>query len=416
MTIVEINSANYGSTGNIMLYIAKMARERGHVVYTCCPSSRSNRKKKIDNQIWIGSSVSRNLHLLLNSITGFNGCFSIIDTFLFLRKIKRIAPDVIHLHNLHNCYINLRMLFRYIKANHIKVVWTLHDCWAMTGQCPHFTMIQCEKWKTGCHDCKQTNVFPRSKVDRTKTMWKLKRKWFTGVEDLTIVTPSRWLSDIASESYLKEYPTVVINNGIDLSVFTPTPSTFRERYGIATDEKILLGVAHDWGYRKGIDVFIQLAQEIGSQYRIVLVGVEEDILPQLPPNIIAIKRTHNQKELVEIYSAADLFVNPTREENFPTVNLEALACGLPVITFNTGGSPETIDAGTGIVVESNEYSKLKEVLTDPSLTNRLSKESCRTHSKKYAAQDSFKAYIDLFEKMCSSARNASDAGSGRPVF
>lgn len=398
MKIVEINCTNYGSTGNIMLRIAEAARERGHTVYTCCPASRSNRQKQVDHQILIGSILSRNLHLLLNDVTGLNGCFSCIATWLFLRKLKRIRPDVLHLHNLHNCYINLPMLFRYIKRDRVKVVWTLHDCWAMTGQCAGFTRSGCQRWLSGCHDCERIADYPSSAVDRTALMWKLKKRWFTGVEDLTLVTPSRWLAEIVSASYLNAYPALVIHNGIDRSVFKPTQSNFRQRHGIGSEEKMLLGVAHDWHF-KGIDVFVRLAQEIGYPYRIVLVGVEEGMAHTLPAAIVAIRRTQSQAELAEIYSAADYFVNPTREDNFPTVNLEALACGLPVITFRTGGSAEPIDEKSGIVVDYDDYDQLKAVLLDTARLDALSREACRKRSERYSAQDRYREYVELLERI-----------------
>lgn len=232
MKIAEINSCNFGSTGKIMLEIADVAEKDGHTAVVCYPKSRTNAKKQKESDIVIGIRLSRNLHLKLAGITGLNGCFSYFSTLHFLRKLDKFKPDIVHLHNLHNSYINLPLLFNYIKKHNIKTVWTLHDCWAFTGQCPYFTMVKCDKWKTGCHNCPQYGQYPESRVDRTKTMWQLKKKWFTGVKDMTIVTPSQWLADLVNESYLKDYPVRVINNGIDLDVFKPTPSSFREKYGL----------------------------------------------------------------------------------------------------------------------------------------------------------------------------------------
>lgn len=229
MKIVEINSVNVGSTGNIMIQIAETAREKGMEVLTCCPKSRTNVKKNVENQLLFGNRWSRNVHILLAKYTGFQNCFSIVSTFRFLRKVKAYQPDLLHLHNLHGNYINLPILFHYIKKYDIPVLWTLHDCWAFTGQCPYFTMVKCEKWKTGCYNCPQINIYPSSKVDRTKIMWRLKKKWFTGVKNMIIITPSKWLADLVKQSYLKEYPVKVINNGIDLDVFKPTPSDFKEK-------------------------------------------------------------------------------------------------------------------------------------------------------------------------------------------
>lgn len=398
MKLVEINSCNFGSTGNIMLGIAQIARIQGINVYVCVPKSRDNSKKKDHNQIFIGNRILRNLHIHLGQITGYQGCFSIVSTWNFLRKISKIQPDVIHLHNLHGNYINLSMLFQYIKKHDIPVVWTLHDCWSFTGQCPHFTMVKCERWKTGCHDCALYKKYPASRIDRTKQMWKLKKKWFTGVKHMTIVTPSEWLGNLVKESYLKEYPVQVIHNGIDLNVFKPTKSDFRKKYHISDKKYILLGVAFGWGKRKGLDVFIDLADQLDSRFQIVLVGTDESVDKQLPKNIITIHRTQNQKELVEIYAAADLFVNPTREENYPTVNMEAIACGTPVITFNTGGSPEIISSKTGRIVDVDDIKTLeKEILSF--YEKKLDASSdCLNAAKAFDMNDRFKEYIATYEE------------------
>lgn len=397
MKIYEFNSCNYGSTGNIMLQIADAASESGYQVYTCVPKSKSNSKKDCQNQIFIGNRLSRNVHLLLSKWTGLNGCFSVLSTLSFLRKIDRNRPNLIHLHNLHNSYINLPLLFRYIKKYRIPVVWTLHDCWSFTGQCPHFTLVKCDKWKTGCHECPSYREYPHSQVDRTKTMWKLKKKWFIGVENLTIVTPSQWLADLVKQSYLKEYSVKVINNGIDLDVFKPTPSNFREKYNIPENKFILLGVAFGWGRRKGLDVFVELSKHLdGSKYQIVLVGTDDTVDKQLPDNIISIHRTQNQAELAEIYTAADLFVNPTREENYPTVNMESIACGTPVITFRTGGSPEIVSDYTGTVVECDDINGL-EGSTEKLLHNMcLYRLNCLEQRIKFDKKRKYNEYIDVY--------------------
>ena len=395
MRILEINSTNYGSTGNIMLQIADTARSKGHTVITCCPASRDNKKKSIENQWLIGSRFSRNVHLKLFEYTGFNGCFSLLSTFTFLHRLNRFKPDIIHLHNLHNCYINLPMLFKYIKRHKIKTIWTLHDCWSFTGQCPYFDMAKCDKWKNGCHDCPQINVYPASKVDRTRTMWKLKQKWLTGIEDMTIVTPSEWLGSLVQLSFLKEYPLKVINNGIDLTVFKPTNNNLRQSHHLE-GKYILLGVAFGWGKRKGLDVFIKLAQRLDDQFQIVLVGTNDEIDKQLPANIISVHKTSNQQELAEIYSAADLFVNPTREENYPTVNMEAIACGTPVLTFKTGGSPEIPDERTGYVVDVDDIDEIEKQIIRICTDNVFSINDCLKRAQSFDKTTKFNEYVRLY--------------------
>ena len=303
MKLIEINSCNFGSTGNIMLGISEIARKRGIDTYICVPKSRDNSKKSVDGQIFVGNRILRNLHILLGEITGYQGCFSVFSTWNFLRKVSKIQPDIIHLHNLHGNYINLPMLFHYVKKHNIPVVWTLHDCWSFTGQCPYFTMAECERWKTGCHNCTQYKKYPASKVDRTKQLWRLKKKWFTGVPKMTIVTPSGWLGSLARESYLLEYPVEVIHNGIDLNVFKPVKSEFRKKHGISVEKFILLGVAFGWEKRKGLDVFIELAKRLDHRFQIVLVGTDDTVDKQLPANIVSVHRTQNQKELAEIYTS-----------------------------------------------------------------------------------------------------------------
>lgn len=397
--IVEINSCNFGSTGNIMLEIAKAAEEKKQSVAVCYPKSRGNSKREQKSDIVIGDRFSRNLHLKLAEISGLNDCFSFFSTLSFLKKLDRFSPEIIHLHNLHNCYINLPLLFRYVKKNKLKVVWTLHDCWSFTGHCPYFDMIGCDKWKTGCYHCPQHREYPQSLIDSSKRMYQLKKKWFTGVENMTLVTPSEWLAGLAKQSFLKDYPIRVINNGIDLEVFKPTPSNFRETYGCG-DKKIVLGVAFGWGERKGLDVFLDLAKRLDSErYQIVLVGTDENVDKQLPNTVISIHRTQNQTELAKIYTAADVFVNPTREENYPTVNMEALACGTPVLTFQTGGSPEILDVTCGSVVPKNDVDALYREIIRICETAPYCTEACLKKAKQLDKNEKFQEYIDLYRNL-----------------
>ena len=396
MKILEINQVNFGSTGHIMLQIADLATKKGHEVI-CSFYARRN-KDKDKNCIYIGNKVSHNIHKKLYRKTGNNGCYSKISTWNFLRKVKKFDPDLIHIHNLHNCYINLPMLFHYIKKNNKRVVWTLHDCWSFTGQCPYFTAVGCEKWKTGCHDCEQINRYPSCSVDRTDKMWNRKKEWFTGVQNLTIVTPSQWLADLAKQSFLKDYPVKVINNGINLDVFKPTESDFRTKHNLE-DKKIILGVASVWEVRKGLDVFIELSKRLDDRYKIVLVGTNDEVDKKLPEGIISIHRTSNQKELAELYTAADVFFIPTREDNFPTVNMESLACGTPVLTFNTGGSPEMVDEATGVVLMNEDIASVEQAVISMCESGKYSKEACTERAKQYDSGLKYNEYLSLFENI-----------------
>lgn len=394
MRIVQINGGAKGSTGKIMMGIAEVARAQGHEVMCASPITTTNRDAGEDCGYYrIGTFNSRRVNVALARITGFNGCFAWFETYKLLKKIDEFKPDIIHFHNLHDSYINLPMLFSYIKKHDIPVVWTLHDCWAFTGHCPHFTIAKCDKWKTGCHGCKQYKDYPASIFDNSELMWKLKKKWFTGVKNMTIVTPSEWLAGLAKESYLKEYPIRVINNGIDLNVFKPTKSDFREKYGISPSECIILGVSFGWNYKKGLDCFVKLRNELNEQYRIVLVGTDSSIDKKLPSGIVSIHRTQNQKELAEVYSAADVFFNPTREEVLGLVNLESLACGTPVVTFNTGGSPECIDEYSGIIVEEGD--DIKTIFEKKTYAN-IMEENCIKRAQQFKENEVYLKYLNIY--------------------
>lgn len=393
MKVVEINSGKHGSTGNIMLQIAELAREKGIDTYTF--SGPKTNASNPDNHAIIGSNFSYLTHRLLANITGLPECFSIIPTLKLIKKLKKIKPDIIHLHNMHGWYINLPILFKYIKKNHIRTVWTLHDCWALTGNCAHFDLIGCDRWKTECKNCSQIKEYPQTLFDNSKWMHKLKKKWFTGVKDLTIVTPSKWSANLVTQSFLKEYPVKVINNGINLSVFKPTPSDFRKKHNIE-DKFVLLGVSAVWTYKKGLDVFIELSKLLDNRFQIVLVGTTDAVDKQLPNNIISIHKTQNQVELAEIYTASDLFVNPTREEVLGLVNIEALACGTPVLTFDTGGAPECINEECGFTVKRDDISSLHQSIIDYSSCEKIAFEKCYNKACEFDKNKKFKEYIDLY--------------------
>lgn len=403
MKIIEINMLHSGSTGKIMLGLAETARRAGHQVYTFSPHyyQRGGRPSfpPIEGHEYFGTPFENMLHLRASQITGLQGYFSWFGTKELLSKVSAIHPDVIHLHNLHNRTINLPMLFAFIKRSRIPTVWTLHDCWSFTGQCPHFTMEKCDKWRSGCGGCSQIRSYPDAFVDRTRFMWRKKQSWFTGVPQMTLVTPSQWLAGLVKQSFLREYPVEVIPNGIDLSVFKPRISSFRERYHISASKNILLGVAFGWGERKGLDVFLELAKRLdGAKYQIVLVGTDDSVDKQLPESILSIHRTENQQQLVEIYTAADLFVNPTREENYPTVNMESIACGTPVLTFRTGGSPEIVSPDTGSVVDCDDVDSLEKEIVRICQTKPYTEEQCLNRAAEFDQFRRFKEYIRLYER------------------
>jgi len=403
MKILQINSVYAkGSTGKIAKCIQDICNDKGII----CKSAYSYAENGInyENTFTISTWLDCHIHNRLARWTMLHGCFSYMHTKAFLRKIELYSPDIIHLHNLHGSYINIPLLFRYIKKNKVRVVWTLHDCWAMTGQCSHFTMVKCNKWRTGCYDCPQWRHDPITHLDSSKWMYRQKKKWFTGVQDMTIVTPSLWLADLVKESYLKDYPVKVIYNGIDLRVFKPTSSDFRDKYGLR-DKHIVLGVAAVWSERKGFDVFVELARRLPKQYQIVLVGTDGHSNDILPENIIFIHRTQNQVELAEIYTAAELFVNPTREEVLGMVNIEALACGTPVLTFCTGGSPEIPDETCGSVVDCDDVDAMEKEIIRICEEKPFSKEACLERAESFDMNERFKEYVKLYEDRTYCARS-----------
>lgn len=396
MKVLQINTVyGEGSTGRIVKGIYE-ACLRSDIDSICAYRCSRNGIEHGAHTVEISSKFDSRLHGFLARATMFKGCFSYFKTRKFLKKVEEYSPDIIHLHNLHGSYVNIPLIFKHIKKNHIPVVWTLHDCWPFTAICPHFQIAKCDKWKQGCNNCPQRKKYSSSAVDFTAKVWKLKKKWFSGVENLTIVTPSIWLSELVKESFLNEYPVRVVYNGIDTEVFRPVSSDFRFKNHLE-NKKIILGVAFDWGYAKGLDVFVELSRRLPNDYSIVLVGTNETVEANLPEDIISIRRTNNQKELAEIYSAADVFVNPTREEVLGLVNLEALSCGTPVITFNAGGSPECIDDTCGSVVDIDDIDSLEIEIKRICCEKPYSIENCVLRANTFSYDKKLEEYIEIYK-------------------
>ena len=391
MKLVQINiTCGSGSTGKICVAVSKLLNLAGvenYILYTSGQSEYQNGKKYMND-------FAVKCQALKSKVFGTYGFQSKAATKRLISQLDRIAPDVIHLHNLHGHNIHLGDLFSYFKTKKIKIFWTFHDCWAFTGYCPYYDLVACEKWKIECKGCTQYKKYSWF-LDRSKYLYRKKKELFTGL-DLTIITPSQWLADEVKQSFLKEYPVKVINNGIDLSTFRPRESDFRKKYNIE-DQFVVLGVAFGWGVRKGLDVFIELSKRLDKRFQIVLVGTNDQIDQQLPDNIISIHRTNNQTELAEIYTAADVFVNPTREENFPTTHMESLACGTPVIAFNTGGCAEMLNEKCGVVTEKENLEELVEKIIAVCCDKIFSKEDCIARAQDFAQQVKFEEYIILYE-------------------
>lgn len=397
MKVLQINSVcGIGSTGRIATDIHKILIEKGHKSYIAYGRYDD---RGCDTSIRIGNKLDNYMHAAITRLFDKHGFGSKRATIEFIKKVDIIDPDIIHLHNIHGYYINIKLLFDYLKKINIPVVWTLHDCWSFTGHCSFFDYIGCDKWKDRCYNCPQKKAYPSSRLlDNSKNNFNKKKEIFTGAKNMTIVTPSKWLAELVNQSFLSEYPVKVINNGIDLEVFKPTESNFRKKYNLE-NKFMILGVASVWEQRKGYKYFIELSKSLKKDEVIVMVGLTKKQQKNLPHKIIGINRTNRVKELVEIYSAADVFVNPTLEDNFPTTNLEALACGTPVITFNTGGSVECLDNECGFVVEKRN---LKELLDRIEVIKKKGKSSYSLQCIKkanmlYDKKDRFEEYLDLYE-------------------
>ena len=392
MKIVQINATSgIGSTGKIAVAISELLNESNieNYIFASSISDENKNNVKLPNETYI------KIQAIKSKVLGNYGFNSISVTKKIINKLEEIKPDIVHLHNIHGHDCNLEILFKYFKKTNQKLYWTFHDCWAFTGYCPYFDLAGCDKWETECKQCPQRSRYSLF-FDYSKSLYNKKKQLFSGL-DLTIITPSQWLASLLKKSFLKDYPVKVINNGIDLNIFKPTDSDFRKKYN-CEDKFILLGVAFGWGKRKGLDVFIELSKRLDSKYQIVLVGTDDNVDKQLPSNIISIHRTKNQQELAEIYSAADLFVNPTREENYPTVNMEAIACGTPVVTFKTGGSPECIDEICGVVIAKDDIDALEKEIIRICNENAFSKEDCIKKTQNFNKNDKFTEYINLYKE------------------
>lgn len=342
MKVLMINSVcGIRSTGKICAEIAERYENDGHEVKIAY--GRETVPEKYQKYaVRIGNDWDVKVHALKTRLTDKHGLGSKKVTKEFLKWAEEYSPDLLWLHNIHGYYINYEMLFAWIKKHpDMQVKWTLHDCWAFTGHCSHFTFVKCCKWKSNCEKCPQKDRYPLSYVDSSKSNYLRKKIAFTGVANMSVITPSQWLADLVRKSFLREYSVEVVNNTINSDVFKPSQSDFRERHNLI-GKKIILGVASTWDDRKGLDDFYKLADMLDENFAIVLVGLSKQQLENIPNNIIGIERTNGQKELAEIYTTADVFVNPTYEDTYPTVNLEAQACGTPVITYRTGGSPESV--------------------------------------------------------------------------
>ena len=350
-----------GSTGKIIADIMNLLKKYGNDVKALYGTGSVSENK---DAVKISGDFGYYFHNLMSRFTDHAGLYSWRATRKLIREIQDFRPDIIHLHTLHGFYVNYEMLFRFLKKANIPVVWTLHDCWTFTGHCTHFSQAKCMQWQTECRDCILLHRYPQCyfKGDVRRNYLR-KKSAFTGVKNLVITTPSQWLANQVRQSFLQNYPILVIPNGIDRTIFHTRSSNLREKYHLE-DKKIILGVANAWNARKGLNDLLLLADRLGSTYQVVLIGLTERQLPDIPSNVLGLLRTANQTELAQWYTAADVFVNPTYEETFGLTTVEAQACGTPVIVYETDGCPETIASGNGLLVTQGDMQALENAVRD----------------------------------------------------
>lgn len=391
--VLQINAtANWGSTGKIAESIGVAILNHGW--RSIIAYGRWN-NPSLSCLVRVGSWSNKYFHFAEQRVRDNEGLCSRIATRRLIKKVDKIKPDVVQLHNIHDHFLNYRLLFRYLNQTDIKVVWTFHDCWAFTGHCFHFVTKDCDRWETGCYSCPMKSVLPKTFLDRSKKNYELKQSLFCGNKNLTVVPVSEWMAGFVRKSFLKDNRIEVIKNGIDLNVFKPIGEEEEN------DFYDILAVSSVWSQEKGLYDIFKLRSLLSDDYRITIVGLSEKQVKELPVGIIGIQRTQDVDDLVRLYSNSNILINPTYADTFPTVNLEALACGTPVITYDTGGSPETIDADTGIVVKQGDVSGMVEAIKSICSKGREHYSfACRRRAEMHFEKNNcYKKYIYLYEDL-----------------
>ena len=397
--LLQINSlVNIGSTGRIAEEIGELVMNNGWESYIAY--GRGERLSKSET-VKIGTNLDTKIHALQTRIFDNHGSGSKKATENFIKQIKQINPDIIHLHNIHGYYLNIEVLFKYLGNSKIPVVWTLHDCWSYTGHCAYYSFVKCEKWKTECNHCPQKGSYPAGLfLDNSKKNFIKKKELFNSVNNLTVIPVSNWLANDVKHSFLSDYNIKVINNGINLNVFDKKESSDLLKKFNLKGKFVILGVANVWDNRKGLKDFILLSKHLKNDESVILVGLNKHQLKNLPANIIGIQRTESTIELAEFYNLADVYLNPTWEDNFPTTNLESLACGTPVITYDTGGSPEAISCDTGFIVEQgNVLGVIDKIRMIKKKRKEFFTQNCRERAIKFFnKEEKYLEYLNLYIK------------------
>lgn len=379
-----------GSTGKIVTGIYDVLKSHGH---ECMIAYGRYDAPAGYNAYRIGSELDVKIHGALSRITDKQGLYSTKATKKFIAKIEEFKPDIVHMHNIHGYYLNYKLLFEYLNKSGVRVLWTLHDCWSLTGHCTHFEFVGCNRYKDECGHCMQLKEYPKSLLmDNSKANKKLKYSLFSNMNNMQLITPSAWLKDIMLDSFMGKYPISVVPTGIDLDVFKPIDSDLRDKYKL-NDKFVILGVANPWRERKGLDEFIKLSKVLSDKYKIVLIGLNDEQKKMLPAEILALGKTDSIKQMAQWYCCADVYINLTLEDTFPTTNIEALACGTPVITYKVGGSAESINEKCGIAVDKCDIDAV--VLAIKKIeNNEIAKEDCIKRGAEYDSKLRYEQYYN----------------------
>lgn len=401
--LLQLNTVCNTSVGHLMESIQRAAKDAGYETITLY----GRRKGYPDLPcIRIGNGASFWAHVAWTTVTDRHGLASVAVTKRLIKEIRCQNPDIIHLHNLHGYYLNYPMLFDYLKKEYKgRIFWTFHDCWPFTGHCAFYSMAGCDRWKTGCHDCPNKKEYPVSLLmDSSRYNYQKKKACFTGLKNLSVIVPSQWMKEQVEQSFLADYPVTVVPNGIDCSIYHHVNSPLPEGYGIPKGIKLILGVATYWTARKGLDDFLELSKILPDDYRIVLVGVSALQAKRLPKNVIGIPRTESRQELVQLYSASLVFMNPSREESFSMVTVEAMACGLPVIALDTTAVKELIEPSVGIVLhhpKAEDYKRAIRQLEENLSNGQMTREAIARYATRYTVKAMTDQILSLYEESLS---------------